>query len=173
MSDTPRGFTIVELLVVVAIIGLLSAVILASVNASRQKARDARRREDLKQLQAAIELYYSDNGHYPGPTTQGSNTSEPLDAIGGFQYPGPDAWIPGLAPQYIAKLPRDPAGTVNAPCWSHYRAYLYWSDGRDSYLVLSHCAPEAPDAFSPSNSLVDPNRPTWAWKICAGAACTM
>lgn len=64
-----RGFTLIELLVVIAIIGLLSSVVLASLNGARKKGRDARRVSDLKQLQVALELYYSDNGAYPVLTT--------------------------------------------------------------------------------------------------------
>lgn len=55
----------IELLVVIAIIGILSSVILASLNTARQKARDARRLADVKQLQIALELYNDANGQYP------------------------------------------------------------------------------------------------------------
>ena len=60
-----RGFTLIELLVVVAIIGLLASIILASLNSARYKSRDARRIADLKEIQNALELYYSDHTQYP------------------------------------------------------------------------------------------------------------
>jgi general secretion pathway protein G len=59
-----KGFTLIELLVVIAIIGLLSSVVIASLNGARIKGRDARRVEDLKQLQNAVELGYGTS--YPG-----------------------------------------------------------------------------------------------------------
>ena len=59
------GFTLIELLVVIAIIGILSSVVLASLNTARSKARDVRRRADLKQVQLALELYYDSNNSYP------------------------------------------------------------------------------------------------------------
>ena len=65
MLQKNKGFTLIELLVVIAIIGLLSSVVLASLNSARQKARDARRVADIKQLQTALELYYDTNRNYP------------------------------------------------------------------------------------------------------------
>lgn len=59
-----KGFTLIELLVVVAIISLLSSVVFASLNTAREKARDARRKVDLKQIQTALELYYNKCGTY-------------------------------------------------------------------------------------------------------------
>ena len=61
-----KGFTLIELLVVIAIIGILSSVVLASLNTARQKARDARRVSDIKNIQLALELFADDNnGNYP------------------------------------------------------------------------------------------------------------
>ncbi len=88
--STQRGFTLIELLVVVAIIGLLSSVVLASLNSAREKGRDTRRISDLKQLQVALELYYS---------------SQSLPA-----YPGA---LAGLAPSYISEVPTDPSTGSN------------------------------------------------------------
>jgi type II secretion system protein G len=63
---TKRGFTLIELLVVIAIIGILASVVLASLNSARQKARDARRVADLRELQLALEFYAdANNGQYP------------------------------------------------------------------------------------------------------------
>tara|TARA_B100000745_G_scaffold70940_1_gene42434 strand:- start:5928 stop:6431 length:504 start_codon:yes stop_codon:yes gene_type:complete len=59
-----RGFTLIELLVVIAIIGLLSSTVLASMSSARSKARDAKRKSDLRSAQTALELYYSDYGTY-------------------------------------------------------------------------------------------------------------
>ncbi|MDP3996670.1 MAG: type II secretion system protein [bacterium] len=59
------GFTLIELLVVIAIIGLLSSVVLSSLNSAREKARDARRLSDLRQINTAIQFYYDKFGFYP------------------------------------------------------------------------------------------------------------
>lgn len=60
-----RGFTLIELLVVISIIGILSGIIIAGLNGSRVSARDARRVADIKNIQLALAVYYSDQGHYP------------------------------------------------------------------------------------------------------------
>ncbi len=60
-----RGFTLVELLITIGIIGLLSSVVMASTTASRAKARDVRRIGDLKEIQLGLALYYDVNKSYP------------------------------------------------------------------------------------------------------------
>lgn len=60
-----KGFTLIELLVVISIIGILSSVLLVSLNSARSKARDARRLADIRQVQLAMELFYNDNLSYP------------------------------------------------------------------------------------------------------------
>ena len=60
-----RGFTLIELLVVVAIIGILSTVSLISLNSVRGRGRDAKRITELKEIQKALLLYYTDNNKYP------------------------------------------------------------------------------------------------------------
>ncbi len=60
-----KGFTLIELLVVIAIIGVLSTLAVVSLNSARQKARDAKRVADVKQIQTALELFYNDNNSYP------------------------------------------------------------------------------------------------------------
>jgi len=63
-----KGFTLIELMVVVAIMGLLAALAVISLNNARARARDARRISDVKQVQTALELYYLDNQEYPDST---------------------------------------------------------------------------------------------------------
>ncbi len=60
-----KGFTLIELLVVIAIIGLLSSIVLVAVNSARAKARDAKRKGDLHQIQLALQMYYNTYGGFP------------------------------------------------------------------------------------------------------------
>ncbi len=59
------GFTLIELMVVMVILGLLATVGLASFRTSQIKSRDAKRKSDLGQIQRALELYYNDYNTYP------------------------------------------------------------------------------------------------------------
>jgi general secretion pathway protein G len=60
-----KGFTLIEMLIVVAIIGVLSALILVGLGSFRSRGRDARRIADVKQVQNALEVYYTKNLKYP------------------------------------------------------------------------------------------------------------
>jgi general secretion pathway protein G len=60
-----RGFTLIELLIVIAIIGVLSTLLMANFIGVRQRARDAQRKSDIRQIQSALEIYRSDVGSYP------------------------------------------------------------------------------------------------------------
>jgi len=60
-----KGFTLIEILVVIAIIGVLSAVGLASYRSANEKARNSRRQADVQQLRSALEMYKTDKDTYP------------------------------------------------------------------------------------------------------------
>ena len=100
LNRKQRGFTLIELLVVIAIIGLLSSVILGSLNSARKKGRDARRLADIKQMQLALELYYSNNGNYPALTSVNTNQAG-LNA----------ALTPMVTEGDIPTIPADPNGS--------------------------------------------------------------
>ena len=60
-----KGFTLIELLVVIAIIGLLSTLAVVALNSARQRSRDAKRVSDIRQIQTALELSFSETNAYP------------------------------------------------------------------------------------------------------------
>jgi len=66
-----KGFTLVELLVVMAILGILAALTLTSFSSARRAARDTQRKSDLEQIRSALEMYRSDVGAYPGTISGG------------------------------------------------------------------------------------------------------
>ncbi len=171
-----KGFTLIELLVVISIIGLLSSVVLASLNTARLKARISQRLSNMRQIQLALENYYDTNNSYPNP---GWGWRSQCNAWGGFTATNV---IPGLVPTYISSFPTDPSmdATGNKSC------YLYLSNGTD-YALLDHDVTEleggAPN-YASYPTFGDPTRDGgsngctvdasgyWSWKIASpGGTC--
>lgn len=97
-----KGFTLIEMLIVVAIIGILSALILVGLSQFRSRGRDARRIADLKQVQNALEIYYTRNSFYP--TAPAGNASQKWAAL--------TAAITG-AGIGLNQVPQDPLATAS------------------------------------------------------------
>lgn len=85
-----QGFTLIELLIVIALLGMLAVLGTASYLNSQRQGRNARKVQDLKALQQALESYYSVNGSYPGaacdPTTTFLPGGVPKDPSTGLAY---------------------------------------------------------------------------------------
>lgn len=60
-----KGFTIVELLIVIVVIGILAALVLNTFSGVQKRARDTQRQTDVSSLATQLEVYYNDNGGYP------------------------------------------------------------------------------------------------------------
>jgi type II secretion system protein G len=115
-----KGFTLIELLVVVAIIGLLASVVLMSLNTARSKARDTERKETIRQIQTALEMYYNVNGQYP-------SSGGALVPNGSWSNSGNASWNTlqtDLKP-YLPKLAKDPRDNAT---WIAF-SYSYFSHG--------------------------------------------
>ena len=65
LKKNNRGFTIVELLIVIVVIGILAALVIVTYNGIQQKARDTERKTDIKALQGHLEAYWADSAKYP------------------------------------------------------------------------------------------------------------
>ena len=63
-----QGFTIVELLIVIVVIGILALLVITTYSGIQQKARNSKRQADVKSLQTQIEAFFSQNGYYPSRT---------------------------------------------------------------------------------------------------------
>lgn len=90
------GFTLIELMVVISIIGILTAAIGGNYMTSRTRARDSERKNGLSQVRNALEIYFNDHGHYP----------EAIDGkILGLDWGGP--LIDGNTTVYMVQMPVD------------------------------------------------------------------
>ena len=109
-----KGFTLIELMTAVAIIGILSAIVLVSVNSFRVKARDAKRLSDMAQMQAALEMYKNAYGRYPDSDMSG---------VGTWDTTGNGTFITALVANGF--LPRDLMDPTTNDYFGNYRYYRY------------------------------------------------
>ena len=134
-----KGFTLVELLVAVGIIGVLASVSVVSVNSVRQKGRDAKRISEVKQMQSALEGYFSSNSTYPveGPTVLGSANNVTLCSDNtGFA-------AAGCANPFMQTVNRDPRNGAAVPGGNNaFYDYTYQSrnSAGDADCAAAPCA---------------------------------
>jgi len=125
-----KGFTLIELLVVISIIGLLSSVVLASLNTAREKSRDGKRLSEMKQIQLALEMYYDENGVYPTSDSDGCGGWD----IGNQTYP----LLTNIG-TILPQKPRDPTETGTCSGYRYYRynaEYASCDADRGAFYVL-------------------------------------
>ena len=93
-----RGLTLVEMIVVLAIIALIAALIVPNVIGRPDQARVTVAQTDLRSISAALKMYRLDNGDYP-------TAEQGLKALAVQPSPPPPAWRP-----YVQEEPKDPWG---------------------------------------------------------------
>ncbi len=97
--STHRGFTLIELMVVIAIIAILSGIIMASFSAAKSKSRDGQRISDIAQIQLALAGYFNQCNTYPATTTLPSSGTTGTGCPTGVNLG-----------TFIGKIPTSPSG---------------------------------------------------------------
>lgn len=124
MSKT-TGFTLIEVMVVVVILGILAAIIVPKIMSRPEQARMVKVKQDIMSIQSALDLYKLDNGVYP-TTDQGLQAlvSKPSSP------PVPRNW---KSEGYLQEIPMDPWGEAYQYSNEHekVRIYSYGPEGKD------------------------------------------
>ncbi len=92
-----KSFSLVEILVVVTIISMLASIAAVSYSRFVKQSKDARRKSDIEQIRAAIELYRNFNGSYPAVVTFGTGSI-----------------VDGTPSTYMSKVPNDPMSAASS-----------------------------------------------------------
>lgn len=124
IKNSNRGFTLMELLIVVAIIGLLASMILVGLSSFRTRGRDARRVADVKQVQNGLEIYYAKMNKYPD--VQSSGTPGGDGVLVGWEAMVNEIKIADIG---ITQIPQDPLGEDRS------YAYSTESGNPQSYII--------------------------------------
>ncbi len=116
--NTEEGFTLIEIMVVILILGLLATIVVQSLRGATDKAKRTKAMADLHELQTALDRYYLDSGFYP-------TTDQGLQAL---VSPPSGGRVPANYEDggYIQRVPADPWGSQ----------YFYQSDG-STYTLKS------------------------------------
>jgi general secretion pathway protein G len=120
----PRGFTLIEMMVVVVIIAVLAAMIAPAVLSRVEEARETTARADISTIMQALKLYRLDNQRYP-------TAEQGLQAL--VERPTTDPAPPNWKP-YLEKLPNDPWGNpyqyLNPGVKGEVDVMSYGADGK-------------------------------------------
>ena len=112
-STKSRGFTIVELLVVIVVIAILASITIVVFNGVQQRARDSRRDSAMNIIKKTMEMYKLDNGQYPYACSNNPSLDCPVSSVTSY-----------LSPAYTqtVSVPEDKTGV---PSMYYEQAYSY------------------------------------------------
>lgn len=121
LRNRQKGFTIVELLIVIVVIGILAALVITTFAGIQARARDTERETDIKSIHGHLETFYADNGFYPGLTGQLAS----------------DTWIQANLVGLDLDALRPPNQTANSMVGS--------GPTTDNFMYVATCTGTAPD----------------------------
>lgn len=104
-----KGFTLVEIIIVVALIGVLAGGLITIIDPAGQLkgSRDSKRKADLKQIQAALELYRADMGSYPDNSDIGTDAANNSTNTSLVDNPS------SVQITYLQTVPKDPKSSAH------------------------------------------------------------
>lgn len=154
-----KAFTLIEMLVVIAVIGILATVVVVSYGNAQSRSRDTQRVSDLLAVQSAITMYYANNKVYPTTTESVMGSASECSAWGSQNGAGAE-WVDVVKSELVKYLPNWPRDPKNKNLTLGYYCYIYKSDGVDYALILqgSTTASENEIDWARHTELIDPYR---------------
>jgi prepilin-type N-terminal cleavage/methylation domain-containing protein len=141
IKNNKKGFTLIELMVVIAIIGFMSSVILASLTATRVKARDTQRISELRNIEKALHLYaMNNNGFFPTSSYRSwIDVAKTPNFVGQSSATICGAGNLAVQSMYDSLISSKalPSKPKTDPMASKGYCYLYISDATGRYAVLA------------------------------------
>lgn len=135
------AFTLVELLIVISIISVLVSIVAVSFRSSQAKGRDTERKNDLKQIANALELYYSDYGKYPDAS------GGQIVGCNGAACPWGSGTFTDGKTVYFKTLPQDPSTgfsffyrTPDSPTNQKFQIFARLENTQDQNCLGGNCA---------------------------------
>jgi general secretion pathway protein G len=128
-----KGFTIVEIIIVITVIGILATIAIVSYNGAQVRARNATRLNDMKAVEELLETYFAQHREYPKTTNNPQSNWKAIDVYTDKNCPNGSSqadWVPGLADNLPQSDQSYAVGVDGAQ-----GCYLYASNG--SQYVLS------------------------------------
>lgn len=139
-----NGFTLVELLIVIVIIGILASIGIASFSSSQMKSRDTQRKANLKQIANALEIYYNDKGQYPAGEATGQMMGCGAGATNVCTWGVSEFSNTTTGTIYIARLPTDPSSnsyyyraTAASGLYTKYQLYARLENTQDKSIIVT------------------------------------
>jgi|GEM_PF-1061128 len=128
IKNKPLGFTLIEMLVVIGILALISSIAMVAIDGAKVKARDARRKADIKEIQTALEMFYNAYGRYPAHKSSAGCFSGSDNNWASSRCSG-DQWLTADPDFYkmMARVPKDPLEKGSWPITTGGYMYVYRS----------------------------------------------
>jgi len=152
MKKTTSGFTIVELLIVIVVIGILAAITIVAYNGVQARARDGIRKSDLSQMAKILKIYTIDNGDTALLNCGNGYSTSWLHVD--YDGAGPQGTVHSCLPKPF----RDPSG-LNACGGAACHAYLKVTCADGNTYLFANLELE-PQSASATNATCDPNADT-------------
>ncbi len=140
------GFTLIELMIVIVILGVLSMIGVTAFSSSQVRSRDAKRKGDLANFQKTLEFYYNDYNRFPLSDAEGKIQCKAAAICEwGLEFSDDNGTI------YMIRLPKEATGARRyfyVSTGDDYRVYAFLENTEDSGIitpsVATNCATASP-----------------------------